>query len=91
MKAINFFKLVLNPFRVISMIFLFFGGFWGYLADLLDVVNDTLINLLSNNKIAKSDIIKDIPIGEKIGKFIILLLLFCLIFIWINHLERMTL
>ena len=79
-KIISFMKIAFNPFRVISLLFLYISRFFGIFADLFDNISQK-IGFKINPK-SKPDI------GENQGKFIIILLLIVLIAIWINYLSQ---
>jgi hypothetical protein len=79
-KIISFMKIAFNPFRIISLFFLYISRFFGFFADLFDNISQK-ISFKINPK-SKPDI------GEKQGKFIIILLLIVLIAIWSNYLSQ---
>ncbi len=79
-KIISFMKIAFNPFRIISLFFLYISRFFGFFADLFDNISQK-IGFKINPK-SKPDI------GEKQGKFIIILLLIVLIAIWSNYLSQ---
>ncbi|AYJ79885.1 hypothetical protein AN286_06850 [Aliarcobacter cryaerophilus ATCC 43158] len=79
-KIISFMKIAFNPFRIISLFFLYISRFFGFFADLFDNISQKI-----NFKIEP----KNKPdIGENQGKFIIILLLIVLIAIWSNYLSQ---
>ena len=79
-KIISFMKIAFNPFRIISLFFLYISRFFGFFADLFDNVSQKI-----NFKIEP----KNKPdIGEKTGKIIIILILIVLFAIWSNYLNQ---
>lgn len=79
-KIISFIKIAFNPFRIISLFFLYISRFFGFFADLFDNVSQKInFKIEPNNKP---------DIGEKKGKFIIFLLLIVLFAIWSNYLNQ---
>lgn len=73
-------KIAFNPFRIISLFFLYISRFFGFFADLFDNVSQKI-----NFKIEP----KNKPdIGEKTGKIIIILILIVLFAIWSNYLNQ---
>ena len=79
-KIISFMKIAFNPFRILSLFFLYISRFFGYFGDLFDNISQKI-----NFKIEP----KNKPdIGEKTGKIMIILILILLFVIWINYLNQ---
>ena len=79
-KIISFMKIAFNPFRIISLFFLYISRFFGFFADLFDNISQK-IGFKINPK-SKPDI------DDKTGKIIIILILIVLFTIWSNYLSQ---
>ncbi len=87
-KFISFFKIAFNPFRIISLFFLYISRFFGFFADLFDGLTgeiNTNLNIAENNIENK---VKKVYISDKVGKLLIFFLLVLLFFIWSDYLIK---
>lgn len=76
-------KYVLNPFRLVSLLFLGIGYIWGSFADWQDEQMNGIFKIFNINLLDK----KSDKVGienTEIGKIIILVLIICLIFLWLD-------
>ncbi|MCT7581223.1 hypothetical protein N5U12_04445 [Aliarcobacter butzleri] len=84
MQIEKLFKILFNPFRLLSLFFLYIGYFFGYFANLFD----TFVNSSTKKINIVEDKTKNITINENVGKFLILILLLVLTFIWYVYLNK---
>ncbi len=89
MKGINPMKLynnlmkLVNPFWLLSKLFLGAGKFFGSLSDLTECLTSRIVNLIfpSTNKINKSDEQTSMMCNGPVGKIVVISFLICLFYI----------
>ncbi|MEV9530573.1 hypothetical protein AB0W27_07305 [Aliarcobacter butzleri] len=84
MQIEKLFKILFNPFRLLSLFFLYIGYFFGYFANLFD----TFVNSSTKKINIVEDKTKNITINENVGRILILILLLVLTFIWYVYLNK---
>ncbi|MFW2585597.1 hypothetical protein [Aliarcobacter butzleri] len=84
MQIEKLFKILFNPFRLLSLFFLYIGYFFGCFANLFD----TFVNSSTKKINIVEDKTKNITINENVGRILILILLLILTFIWYVYLNK---
>lgn len=91
MKIEKIFKILFNPFRLISLFFLYIGYFFGYFADLFDRFFNFTTKKVNIVEEKTENIFKNIPMNQNVGRVIILILLIVLAYLWSEYLTRINL
>lgn len=91
MKIEKIFKILFNPFRLISLFFLYIGYFFGYFADLFDRFFNFTTRKVNIVEEKTENIFKNVPINQNVGRVIILILLIVLAYLWSEYLTRINL
>ena len=82
----------LNPFRWASLMFFFAYKIWKIPADAWDSFNSTTYNSLTaiSDRVYEFEFefFKNLPISERVGKIIVVILLIILVAIWVGWIKR---